>query len=63
MVGVKQDAYLGVERYAKRHQVKAMAQESKRYQALHALEDKVRQKKVMEKKVAVEKGLKFRGIS
>ena len=25
MVGVKHDAYLGVEKYAKRHQVKAMA--------------------------------------
>ena len=54
---------MGLEKFAKRHQIKAMAEESKRYQVLQKADDKVKQKKVMEKKVALEKGLKFKGFT
>jgi hypothetical protein len=38
MASVKADAYLGLEKYAKKHQIKALAEESKRYQAIQAAE-------------------------
>ena len=44
VVAVKPDAYMGLEKFAKRHQIKAMAEESKRYQVLQNADDKVKQK-------------------
>jgi hypothetical protein len=63
MVGVKADAYVGLEKYAKQHQKKALAEESKRYQAIAAAEEKAKQKKTMERKVAIEKGMRLKAVN
>ena len=63
MVAVKPDAYVGLQKSAKMHQIKSMAEESKRYQALQKADDMVKQKKIMQKKVAYEKGLRLKGVT
>ena len=63
VVAVKPDAYVGLQKSAKMHQIKSMAEESKRYQALQKADDMVKQKKIMQKKVAYEKGLRLKGVT
>ena len=63
VVAVKPDAYVGLQKSAKMHQIRSMAEESKRYQALQKADDMVKQKKIMEKKVAYEKGLRLKGVA
>ena len=63
MTGVKQDAYSGLQKYTKMHQKKVLAVESKRYEALQAIEDQKKSKKIQERKVALEKGLRIRSVA
>lgn len=63
LAGVRNDAYIGIEKYVKMHQTRILAEESRRYQAIKAEEDRKVLKKVYEKKMILEKGFKIRSFS
>lgn len=63
LAGVKNDAYLGIERYTKLHQNRVMAEERFRYELIKKEEDQRALKKVYEKKMIMERGLKIKSLS
>jgi outer membrane protein assembly factor BamA len=63
LAGVKNDAYIGIEKYVKLHQNRILAEERQRYQAIKVEEDRKALKKTYERKMMIEKGFKIKSVS